>query len=107
MDTQACQAKSANTMSQDKEEKDKRVSKKRRIESINTVPTKYDGKIGLWTDEHLTKLIEHLTTNGFDGDYQTIQNMFPNFSENTIKSFFNQLSRWSEPVIGDPTTLTK
>lgn len=106
MDTQTNNTSSPKTKSPVKERKDKRVSKKRRIEPLNMQTTKYDGKVGLWTDEHLTKLIEHLKINGFDGDYLTIHHMFPNFSENTIKSFFNQLSRWSEPVIEDPA-LTK
>lgn len=102
MDNQANNVKSTKTRSPVKE---KRVSKKRRLEQLNTVKTKFDGKTGLWTDEHLTKLIQHLKTNGFDGDYLTIHNMFPNFSENTIRSFFTQLSRWNEPAKDDPAMI--
>lgn len=84
--------------------KGKRISKKPRVETIPTPSVKTEPRTALWTEEYLVRLIDHMKKNGFDGDYSTIQKMFPNFSENTIKGFFNQLSRWHEPIKDDSNT---
>ena len=74
-----------------------RVSKRPRPETPPfQTPQKFDPRVHIWTDKHFTDLIDHLKTNGFQGDYSSIQKLVPNLSGSLIKNLFSNLSRWSE-----------
>ena len=75
-----------------------RVSKRPRPETPTAppLPQKIDHRVHIWTDKHFTDLIDHLKTNGFQGDYSSIQKLVPNLSGSLIKNLFSNLSRWSE-----------
>jgi len=68
-------------------------------EAIGTPSSKTETRLltksNLWTLDILTKLVDHLQKNGFDGDYAGLcEEVLPNFSECTVKAFFTEFCNW-------------
>lgn len=79
--------------------------RKPREQLVVPAPSKTENRYSLWTEEHLTKLVDHLQKNGFYGDYQELATtLFPNVTDCTVKNFVMHLSRWG---VEDPNQWTE